>query len=153
MNISERAVQGIFYGEISPLEPFNSEFLNKSADNHKKNNNTGLDEHQDIMITGNQSIELNKNFKSYHNNLLKENEEPKNIKDTYSITARETPQMHDEVGLVNRFKESDIRYIIEILKKEINKAGNKYFLTVDDYIEIKKHNNTLNLKINLKQKD
>ncbi len=62
-------------------------------------------------------------------------------------------KLYDEQNLANRFKEDEIRGIIEAVEKEIIKLGNKYFVTTDNNIELKRTNNTINIIINLKQKD
>lgn len=62
-------------------------------------------------------------------------------------------KLYDEQNLANRFKEGEIRGIIEAVEKEIIKLGNKYFITPDNNIELKRTNNTINIIINLKQKD
>jgi hypothetical protein len=62
-------------------------------------------------------------------------------------------KLYDEQNLANRFKEDEIRGIIEAVEKEIIKLGNKYFITPDNNIELKRTNNTINIIINLKQKD
>ncbi len=62
-------------------------------------------------------------------------------------------RLHDEVKLANRFKDDEIQYIINYIEEEIKRLGKKYFITLDNNIELKKANNTINFMINLKQKD
>jgi hypothetical protein len=62
-------------------------------------------------------------------------------------------QLYDELKLANRFKDEEIRCIIKTLEEIITKYGNKHLVTLDDNIEFKKANNTINLIINLKQKN
>jgi hypothetical protein len=62
-------------------------------------------------------------------------------------------KLYDELKLSNRFKDEEISYIIGVLEKEIEKLGSKYFITVEDDIEFKRSNNTIDIRINLKQKD
>jgi hypothetical protein len=62
-------------------------------------------------------------------------------------------KLYDESGLAGRFKDEEIKYIINNIKEEVKKIGEKYLLTVEDDIEFKKANNTINFIINLKQKD
>jgi hypothetical protein len=62
-------------------------------------------------------------------------------------------QLYDEMKLANRFKDEEIRCIIKTLEEIVIKYGSKHLITVDNNIEFKKANNTINLTINLKQKN
>jgi len=62
-------------------------------------------------------------------------------------------QLYDELKLANRFKDEEIRCIIKTLEEIIIKYGSKHLVTLDSNIEFKKANNTINLTINLKQKN
>ncbi|MCL5073383.1 MAG: ATP-binding protein [Actinobacteria bacterium] len=62
-------------------------------------------------------------------------------------------QLYDELKLANRFKDEEIRCIIKTLEEIIIKYGNKHFITLENNIEFKKVNNTINFTINLKQKN
>jgi len=62
-------------------------------------------------------------------------------------------QLYDELKLANRFKDEEIRCIIKILEEIVIKYGSKHLVTLEDNIEFKKANNTINLIINLKQKN
>ncbi len=62
-------------------------------------------------------------------------------------------QLYDELKLANRFKDEEIRCIIKMLEEIIIKYGSKHLITLDNGIEFKKANNTINLTINLKQKN
>jgi hypothetical protein len=62
-------------------------------------------------------------------------------------------QLYDELKLANRFKDEEIRCIIKTLEEIVIKYGSKHLVTVDNNIEFKKANNTINLTINLKQKN
>jgi len=62
-------------------------------------------------------------------------------------------QLYDELKLANRFKDEEIRCIIKTLEEIIIKYGSKHLVTLDNNIEFKKANNTINLTINLKQKN
>lgn len=61
--------------------------------------------------------------------------------------------LYDESKLASRFKDEEIRCIINTIKDKINESGRKYFITVAENIEIKKSNNLLKIIIELKQKD
>jgi hypothetical protein len=62
-------------------------------------------------------------------------------------------QLYDELKLSNRFKDEEIRCIIKTLEEIIIKYGSKHLITIDNNIEFKKVNNTINFIINLKQKN
>lgn len=62
-------------------------------------------------------------------------------------------QLYDELKLANRFKDEEIRCIIKTLEEIVKKYGSKHLVTLDNNIEFKKANNTINLIINLKQKN
>lgn len=62
-------------------------------------------------------------------------------------------QLYDELKLANRFKDEEIRCIIKTLEEIVIKYGSKHLVTLDNNIEFKKANNTINLIINLKQKN
>ncbi|MBU4450967.1 MAG: ATP-binding protein [Actinobacteria bacterium] len=62
-------------------------------------------------------------------------------------------QLYDELKLANRFKDEEIRCIIKTLEEIVIKYGSKHLVTLDNNIEFKKANNTINLTINLKQKN
>ncbi len=62
-------------------------------------------------------------------------------------------KLYDELKLSNRFKDEEISYIIGIIENAVKKLGSKYLITVEDDIEFKRSNNTIDIRINLKQKD
>ena len=61
--------------------------------------------------------------------------------------------LYDESRLANRFKDEEIRCIIDTVEKKIEELGSKYFITAGENIECKKTNNTIKLSIELKQKE
>jgi hypothetical protein len=61
--------------------------------------------------------------------------------------------LYDESRLASRFKDEEIRCIINTIEQKIEELGSKYFITADKNIELKKSNNILNIIIELKQKD
>lgn len=61
--------------------------------------------------------------------------------------------LYDESRLANRFKDEEIRCIIDTVEKKIEELGSKYFITTGENIECKKTNNTIKLSIELKQKE
>jgi hypothetical protein len=61
--------------------------------------------------------------------------------------------LYDESKLAGRFKDEEIRCIIDTLRNKIEELGRKYFITVCDNIEYKKVNNIIKLSIKLKQKE
>ena len=60
-------------------------------------------------------------------------------------------KLYDELKLANRFKDEEISYIISALRRIIDDLGKKHFIAAEKDIEIKKDNNELNIKINLRQ--
>ncbi|MBM3699936.1 MAG: sensor histidine kinase [Actinobacteria bacterium] len=139
MNISERAIQRIFYGEIQQLNSFKvylDMFLRNESASRISLNKAGKTALKDDNAFVLQDC---KNKDLLTGKVLNDNN------DNLSLC--------DELGLVKRFKDEEIRYIIDILKKEINKTGSRYFIEAAENVEITKQNNTLNLKINLKQKN
>ncbi len=61
--------------------------------------------------------------------------------------------LYDESRLANRFKDEEIRCIIDTVEKKIEELGSKYFITTGENIECKKTNNTIKLSVELKQKE
>jgi hypothetical protein len=59
----------------------------------------------------------------------------------------------DETKLASRFKDEEIRCIINAAEEKIREIGSKYFITTGENIEYKKTNNTIKLSIELKQKE
>ncbi|MEA2016575.1 MAG: ATP-binding protein [Actinomycetota bacterium] len=62
-------------------------------------------------------------------------------------------KLHDELNLAGRFKDEEIKSIIEAAEEKIRELGNKYFITTGSNTECKKINNTIKLFIELKQKE
>lgn len=71
----------------------------------------------------------------------------KNVKNGDSI------KLYDESKLASRFKDEEIRCIIESLEERINKLGNKYFISTGKNIEFKRSNNIIKFIIELAEKD
>ncbi len=61
--------------------------------------------------------------------------------------------LYDESKLAGRFKDEEIRCIIDTVENKIKELGNKYFITTGKNIECKKANNIIKLSIELKQKE
>ena len=62
-------------------------------------------------------------------------------------------KLYDESKLASRFKDEEIRCIIDALEEKINKLGNKYFISTDKNIEFKRSNNIIKFIIELTEKD
>ncbi len=62
-------------------------------------------------------------------------------------------KLHDELKLAGRFKDGEIKSIIETVEEKVRELGNKYFITTVSNTECKKVNNTIKLFIKLKQKE
>ena len=73
--------------------------------------------------------------------------------DRIQVRKEKNLKLYDELKLSNRFKDEEINYIISIIEKEVNKIGSKYLIKVEDDIDFKRSNNTIDIKIYLKQKD
>jgi hypothetical protein len=71
----------------------------------------------------------------------------KNGKDSERI------KLYDESKLASRFKDEEIRCIIDALEEMINKLGNKYFISTSKNIEFKRSNNIIKVIIDLAEKD
>jgi hypothetical protein len=61
--------------------------------------------------------------------------------------------LYDESKLASRFKDEEIRCIINTVRNKIDELGSKYFVTVCNNIEYKKVNNIIKLSVELKQKE
>jgi len=59
--------------------------------------------------------------------------------------------LYDELKLANRFKEEEIKCIINTIEKKVKELGNKYFITLSKNIEYKRANNTIKIIIELKE--
>lgn len=62
-------------------------------------------------------------------------------------------KLYDEAKLASRFKDDEIKVIIEPLEERFNQAGKKYFLSVNKNIEFKRSNNTIKVIIELSDKE
>jgi len=62
-------------------------------------------------------------------------------------------KLYDESKLASRFKDEEIRCIIDALEENINQLGNKYFISTGKNIEFKRSNNIIKLIIELIEKD
>jgi len=59
--------------------------------------------------------------------------------------------LYDELKLANRFKDEEIKCIINTIEKKVKELGNKYFITLSKNIEYKRANNTIKIIIELKE--
>lgn len=62
-------------------------------------------------------------------------------------------RLFDEEKLANRFKDEEIKGIIEPLGEKFSELGKKYFLSVNKNIEFKRSNNTIKVIIELSNKE
>jgi len=76
-----------------------------------------------------------------------------NIGDNKQSGKEKKLKLHDELKLAGRFKDGEIKSIIEAAEKKVRELGNKYFITTGSNTECKKINNTIKLFIELKQKE
>ncbi len=106
MDISQRSIQRIIYGELISLDPVIS----------------------DLEIKGDENVKPKAGSKS------------------------KALALYDEVKLSNRFKDDEIKGIIDKVEKEILLLGKRYFVAPSD-IAYKRLNNKINIDIKLKQID
>ncbi len=114
MDISQRGIQRIIYGEIKSLDPL--------------------------------KIDMDGNLK---NRAVSSN---KNLKDNMAKTGKNLI-LYDENKLASRFKDEEIRCIINAVEDKVRELGDKYFITTSNNAEYKKVNNIIKLMIELKQKE
>jgi len=62
-------------------------------------------------------------------------------------------KLYDESKLASRFKDEEIRCIIDLLEERINELGSKYFVSAGKNIEFKRSNNIIKFIIELVEKD
>jgi hypothetical protein len=62
-------------------------------------------------------------------------------------------KLYDELGLSSRFKDGEIKAIVDLVEEEVLKLGSKYFITLKNKVEFKRDDNVIKLIIELKQKD
>ncbi len=62
-------------------------------------------------------------------------------------------KLYDELRLSNRFKDEEIKTIVDLVEEEVLKLGSKYFITLKNKVEFKRADNAIKLIIELKQKD
>lgn len=62
-------------------------------------------------------------------------------------------KLFDEARLASRFKDDEIKGIIEPLKERFNQLGGKYFLSINKNIEFKRSNNTIKVIIEFTDKE
>jgi hypothetical protein len=58
-------------------------------------------------------------------------------------------RLFDEARLASRFKDEEIKVIIDLLKDEFNRLGEKYFLNVNEDIKFSRNNNIIKIIIEL----
>jgi hypothetical protein len=114
MDISQRGIQRVIYGEIKSLNPL--------------------------------KIDMDGNLK---NRAVSSN---KNLKDDIAKKGKDLI-LYDENKLASRFKEEEIRCIINAVEDKVRELGDKYFVTTSNNTEYKKVNNIIKLMIELKQKE
>ena len=61
-------------------------------------------------------------------------------------------KLYDELRLSNRFKDEEIKTIVDLVEEEVLKLGSKYFITLKNKVEFKRADNVIKLIIELKQK-
>jgi hypothetical protein len=123
MDISTRGIQRIIYNEINKLEPLT------------------------LIQEGKQ--EGDDTFEEKNNNLY----ENDRYEGKPGKGVDKKLKLYDESKLASRFKDEEIRCIINVTEEKIRELGSKYFITTGDNTEYKKVNNTIKLSIELKQKE
>ncbi|MBM3712460.1 MAG: hypothetical protein FJW56_03360 [Actinobacteria bacterium] len=143
IEISQRGLQRIIYNEIIPIQSLNY-YIHKNIPIY----------YQDKVSAENQNLIYYNHYSNDKKLLLDDKfNKPNKINKEEDISLNGKIELYDELKLANRFKDDEIRYIINIIEKEIKRIGSKYLITLDDKIEYKKANNTIKLLINLKQKN
>jgi hypothetical protein len=180
MDVSVRNAQRLIYGEIAPLKPIYESIIaggrqgNTSAHDDGEggvtdvidNLDAGKDDSGSSSATllksgansGNTGIDtLPGSSRSGVDSDLKGSDA---LPGSSFIGGPETKKdidkgirLYDELKLANRFKDEEIRYIINMLEREIINIGSKYFITLGSSIEFKKINNVITFTVNLKQKE
>jgi hypothetical protein len=151
MDISFRNVQRLIYGEIEPLKP-----IHESLTTNDKQYGKASAHYSDDSKTDTGKDDFDNNRRGVDSGL--ESSEAVPVSSFIGGTgknkeANKNIRLYDELKLANRFKDEEIRYIINILEKEIINIGSKYFIALDRSIEFKKINNVITFIVNLKQKD
>lgn len=124
MDISQRSIQRVIYNEIQALEPVGINSLSVFYEN---------------------GLETEK-IKPAHC-------EKDNHKRTGNIEKKNGKiSLYDEIKLASRFKDEEIRCIINTVERKIREIGKKYFITLGD-IAYKRENNVLKITIELKEKN
>lgn len=117
----------------------------------------------DISLRGIQRViynEINK-LEPLTLRLIQENAPESSFKEQSSNQYENKPEnkkdkkltLCDETKLASRFKDEEIRCIINAVEEKIRELGSKYFITTGENIEYKKTNDTIKLSIELKQKE
>jgi hypothetical protein len=133
MEISERTIQRIVYEEFKPAPPLDI----RSLIHVNPSDKTGFSEKEENMEPG-----IKKNETENINNL--DNKDEKNIKSKNLL-------LFDEQKLALRFKDDEIKDIINIINENIKKIGSKYLVEPECSFDFKKSNNTIQINIELKQ--
>jgi hypothetical protein len=133
MEISERTIQRIVYEEFKPAPPLDI----RSLIHVNPSDKTGFSEKEENMENG-----IKKNETENINNL--DNKDEKNIKSKNLL-------LFDEQKLALRFKDDEIRDIINIINENIKKIGSKYLVEPECSFDFKKSNNTIQINVELKQ--
>jgi len=132
MEISERNIQRIIYGEFKPVLPLDIKNLSRINQAEKKDY---LKKEKNMESTGNNEME---------NNGVLNNFDRKSIKNKNLL-------LFDDQKLAFRFKDEEISVIINIINENIKKIGSKYLVEPVSEITFKKSNNTIQINIELKQ--
>lgn len=144
MSLSTRTVQRIVYNEIIPLEPVGKNYLNKGG------KDLGY-----VDLKQEKQDETHHEEKGVSSDGLKSNKCRSNLESNLRTVGKNNYNgidLYDELKLTGRFKDEELRCIINAVEDKVREIGNKYFI-VPGNIEIKKVNNTLKILIELKEKN
>ncbi|MBC7333549.1 MAG: ATP-binding protein [Actinobacteria bacterium] len=171
MNLSTRTVQRIVYNEISPLKPLNKCYLDYLSHPEVKENfvrmrvcseeEKSIGDEKEASSSGNNNstyksadsinnIDGINNIDTEHKGNL-EARKSKGEKKNWG-GASQGINLYDELNLIGRFKDEEVRCIISAIEEKVREIGRKYFITPGN-IEIKRANNILNILIELKEKN
>jgi hypothetical protein len=134
MEISERNIQRIIYEEFKPVLQLDIKSLIHVNPSDKK----------DYSIKTKDIESIGGNSKAGNVGRTGDKEE-KSIKNKDLL-------LFDEQKLALRFKDDEIRDIINIINENIKKIGSKYLVEPVSEITFKKSNNTIQINIEIKQK-
>jgi len=91
------------------------------------------------------------NFDYLIHSKQKKNDVDKCDDSSKNIKYESIPKIYEDQKFSSRFKDEEIRYIMDVLIEKINKEGQKHLIKVKDNYVVKQNNNNIQINIELEE--